>query len=66
MKKKSFRMVIVYKRNPKVSLKWRIFICEIKKEVVQNRLPFVGSIISVVGKITIEIMELFECRQKVP
>ena len=27
---------------------------------------FLGSIISVVGKITIEIMELFECRQKVP
>ena len=27
---------------------------------------FSGSIISVVGKITIEIIELFECRQKVP
>ena len=25
-----------------------------------------GSIISVVGKTTIEIIELFECRQKVP
>ena len=25
-----------------------------------------GSIISVVGKITVEIIELFECRQKVP
>ena len=25
-----------------------------------------GSIISVVGKITVEIMELFECTQKVP
>ena len=25
-----------------------------------------GSIISVVGKTTVEIIELFECRQKVP
>jgi len=27
---------------------------------------FYGSIISVVGKTTVEIMELFECTQKVP
>jgi len=27
---------------------------------------FFGSIISVVGKTTVEIIELFECRQKVP
>jgi hypothetical protein len=27
---------------------------------------FYGSIISVVGKTTVEIIELFECRQKVP
>ena len=27
---------------------------------------FIGSIISVVGKTTVEIIELFECRQKVP
>ena len=27
---------------------------------------FIGSIISVVGKTTVEITELFECRQKVP
>jgi len=34
MKKKSFRMVIVYKAKPKVFLKWKKkFICEIKKEV---------------------------------
>ena len=29
-------------------------------------LLFIGSIISVVGKTTVEIMELFECTQKVP
>ena len=29
-------------------------------------LPPYGSIISVVGKTTVEIIELFECRQKVP
>ncbi|CAD0164039.1 protein of unknown function [Streptococcus thermophilus] len=29
-------------------------------------LPNKGSIISVVGKTTVEIIELFECRQKVP
>ena len=29
-------------------------------------LPFIGSIISVVGKTTVEIIELFECKQKVP
>ena len=27
---------------------------------------FFGSIISVVGKTTVEIMELFQCTQKVP
>ena len=27
---------------------------------------FIGSIISVVGKTTVEIIELFECTQKVP
>ena len=27
---------------------------------------FCGSIISVVGKTTVEIIELFECKQKVP
>ena len=27
---------------------------------------YCGSIISVVGKTTVEIIELFECRQKVP
>ena len=30
------------------------------------RAILIGSIISVVGKTTVEIMELFECRQKVP
>ena len=30
------------------------------------RIAKIGSIISVVGKTTVEIMELFECRQKVP
>jgi len=29
-------------------------------------LIYLGSIISVVGKTTVEIIELFECRQKVP
>jgi len=29
-------------------------------------LIYFGSIISVVGKTTVEIIELFECRQKVP
>ena len=34
MKKKSFRMVIVYKANPKVFLKGKKkFTCDIKKEV---------------------------------
>ena len=32
----------------------------------QAKKPFKGSIISVVGKTTIEIIELFECTQKVP
>ena len=31
-----------------------------------NPKEFFGSIISVVGKTTVEIIELFECRQKVP
>ena len=30
------------------------------------RPKFSGSIISVVGKTTVEIIELFECKQKVP
>ena len=34
MKKKSFRMVIVYKAKPKVFLKWvKIIICGDEKEV---------------------------------
>ncbi len=36
-----------------------------KKEIPKEPL-FIGSIISVVGKFTVEIMELFECTQKVP
>ena len=39
-------------------------ICITKKTGLQS--VFLGSIISVVGKTTVEIMELFECRQKVP
>ena len=31
-----------------------------------NKYHFIGSIISVVGKTTVEIIELFECTQKVP
>ena len=62
MKKKSFRMVIEYKVKPKVFLKWTKFIfVDFKKEIEIN-----GSIISVVGKTTVEIIELFECTQKVP
>ena len=30
------------------------------------QLNYLGSIISVVGKTTVEIIELFECKQKVP
>ena len=45
-----------------------------KKTIQKNRKPllsrltvnYLGSIISVVGKTTVEIIELFECRQKVP
>ena len=35
-------------------------------KTIKKELDLDGSIISVVGKITIEIIELFECRQKVP
>ena len=38
----------------------------IKGLVKQDSPNNIGSIISVVGKTTIEIIELFECRQKVP
>ena len=34
-----------------------------RKRIISS---FSGSIISVVGKTTVEIIELFECRQKVP
>ena len=62
MKKKSFRMFIVYKAKPKVFLKQtKIIFVDFKKEVKIN-----GSIISVVGKTTVEIIEIFECTQKVP
>ena len=37
-----------------------------KKRQGPKTLSFLGSIISVVGKTTVEIIELFECRQKVP
>jgi hypothetical protein len=37
-----------------------------KKTEVSKNPFFYGSIISVVGKTTVEIIELFECRQKVP
>ena len=36
------------------------------KESDVTNLKKYGSIISVVGKTTVEIIELFECRQKVP
>ena len=36
------------------------------KKRLWNRVQNLGSIISVVGKTTVEIIELFECRQKVP
>ena len=39
---------------------------ESKKQLDSLRVRKTGSIISVVGKTTIEIIELFECRQKVP
>ena len=55
-------MFIVYKAKPKVFLKQtKIIFVDFKKEVKIN-----GSIISVVGKTTVEIIELFKCTQKVP
>lgn len=42
MKKKSFRMVIVYKAKPKVFLKQtKIIFVDFKKEVKINQLPLV-------------------------
>ena len=39
----------------------------LQKTATPLGLPFyLGSIISVVGKTTVEIMELFQCTQKVP
>ena len=41
--------------------------CAVKKtSPMMEEVKYYGSIISVVGKTTIEIIELFECRQKVP
>jgi len=37
-----------------------------KKTAFRRVSVFTGSIISVVGKTTVEIIELFECTQKVP
>jgi len=37
-----------------------------KNKKDSQKTVFIGSIISVVGKTTVEIIELFECRQKVP
>ena len=37
-----------------------------KAEMMDEHFENKGSIISVVGKTTVEIIELFECRQKVP
>ena len=34
--------------------------------IKHKRVEFSGSIISVVGKTTVEIIELFKCTQKVP
>lgn len=36
------------------------------EQTVQTFITSYGSIISVVGKTTVEIMELFQCTQKVP
>ena len=42
MKKKSFRMLIVYKAKPKVFLKWtKLIFVDFKKEVEINQLPLV-------------------------
>ena len=42
MKKKSFRMVVVYKAIPKVFLKWtKLIFVDFKKEVKINQLPLV-------------------------
>ena len=42
MKKKSFRMVVVYKAIPKVFLKWtKLIFVDFKKEVEINQLPLV-------------------------
>ena len=35
-------------------------------EYILAKMRYFGSIISVVGKTTVEIIELFECTQKVP
>ena len=39
---------------------------ELKNTAFRRVSFFIGSIISVVGKTTVEIIELFECTQKVP